>query len=111
MMNIGKMMQQAKAMQEKMKEMQEKMGYELVEGTSGGGMVKIIMTCKGNCNSVYIDESLLKADEKEVVEDLVKLAINDAKTKADTKVADATQKMMSDLGLPPGALGNGGLPF
>jgi hypothetical protein len=111
MMNIAKMMQQAKAMQEKMKVMQEQMGHELVEGSAGGGAVKITMTCKGNCNAVNIDPSLLKSEEKEVVEDLVKLAINDAKTKADTKVADATQKMMSDLGLPPGSLGNGGLPF
>ncbi len=110
-MNIMKMMQQAKAMQGKMQDMQAKMETVLVDGTAGSGLVKVVMTCKGNCVSIDINASLLKADEKEIIEDLLKAAINDAKTKADQKLADETQKMMSELGLPPGALGNGGLPF
>lgn len=111
-MNIVKMMQQAKVMQEKMAVMQEKMGLTLVEGTSGGGLVKITMTCKGVCESITLDPSILVASEKEMTEDLIKAAINDAKAKADAKMADETQKMMAELGLPPGALGaNGGLPF
>ncbi len=110
-MNIAKMMSQAKAMQEKMQVMQEKMGNVTVEGASGGGLVKVTMTCKGQCQSIALDDSLIKADEKEMLEDLLKAAINDAKSKADSKMADETQKMMSDLGLPPGALGGGGLPF
>jgi DNA-binding YbaB/EbfC family protein len=111
MMNIAKMMQQAKAMQEKMGTMQEKMASVVVEGTSGGGLVKISMTCKGQCQSISLDDALLK-DDKQVLEDLIKAAINDAKGKADAKLAEETQKMMSELGLPPGALGAaGGLPF
>lgn len=110
MMNIAKMMQQAKAMQEKMQVMQEEMSNVTVEGSSGGGLVKVIMTCKGQCTSLDIDPSILVASEKEVTEDLIKAAINDAKGKAETRMADETQKMMSDLGLPAGALG-GGLPF
>lgn len=111
-MNIAKMMQQAKAMQEKMALMQEKMGLTTVEGSSGGGMVKITMTCKGQCQSITLDPSILVASEKDMTEDLIKAAINDAKAKADAKMAEETQKMMSELGLPPGALGaNGGLPF
>ncbi len=110
-MNIAKMMQQAKAMQEKMQVMQQKMESVTVEGASGGGMVKVVMTCKGNCVSIAIDPSLMKADEREITEDLVKAAVNDARAKGEAKIAEETQKMMSDLGLPPGALGGGGLPF
>ncbi|PZO88546.1 MAG: YbaB/EbfC family nucleoid-associated protein [Micavibrio aeruginosavorus] len=110
-MNIAKMMQQAKAMQGKMADMQEKMGNVSVEGLSGGGLVKVTMTCKGQCQGISIDPSLLVADEKEVLEDLLKAALNDAKGKGDAKMAEETQKMMSDLGLPPGMLGGGGLPF
>lgn len=110
MMNIQKMMQQAKAMQDKMQVMQEQLANQTVDGEAGGGMVKVIMTCKGECKSITIDPSLMAADEKEVLEDLIKAALNNAKSKADSKLADETQKMMKDLGLPPGALG-GGLPF
>jgi len=108
-MNIAKMMQQAKAMQEKMQVMQEKMGGEIVEGSAGGGLVKVTLTCKGQCQGINLDASVVKADEKDMLEDLLKAAINDAKAKADSKMADETQKMMSDLGLPPGMAGN--LPF
>lgn len=110
-MNIAKMMQQAKAMQDKMQVMQEKMGGVLVEGASGGGVVKVVLTCKGQCHSVTLDPSVVVANDKDVLEDLLKAAINDAKSKADAKMAEETQKMMSDLGLPPGMLGSGGLPF
>lgn len=111
MMNIAKMMSQAKAMQEKMAVMQEKMGGMIVEGVSGGGLVKVVLTCKGQCQSISIDPSILVASEKEVVEDLIKAALNDAKAKGDAKMAEETQRMMAELGLPAGALGNGGLPF
>jgi DNA-binding YbaB/EbfC family protein len=107
MMNIQKMMQQAKAMQDKMQVMQEKLGGMTVEGTSGGGMVKITMTCKGECRALVIDPSILKPEEKDIAEDLIKAAINDAKAKADAKLADETQKMMSEMGLPAGVQ----LPF
>lgn len=113
-MNIMKMMGQAKAMQEKMAALQERMGHTLVDGTAGGGAVKITMTCKGNCQSVVLDPSILNASEKEMAEDLILAAINDAKAKADTMMADETQRMMKELGLPAGAmnaLNNGGLPF
>lgn len=110
MMNIQKMMQQAKAMQDKMQVMQEQLANQTVDGEAGGGMVKVTITCKGECKSITIDPSLMAADEKEVLEDLIKAALNNAKAKADGKLADETQKMMKDLGIPAGALG-GGLPF
>lgn len=109
-MNIQKMMQQAKAMQDKMQVMQEELAGQEVSGEAGGGMVKVTITCKGECRSIAIDPSLLTPEEKEVTEDLIKAALNNAKGKADARLAEETQKMMADLGLPPGALG-GGLPF
>ena len=101
-MNIAKMMQQAKEMQGKMEEMQAKMGDVEVQGESGGGLVKVTMTCKGELRSLDIDPSILVASEKEIVEDLIKAAINDAKAKADEKMADETSSMMGDMGLPAG---------
>ncbi len=106
-MNIAKMMQQAKVMQEKMQTMQEQLADIEVEGQSGGGLVKVTTTCKNDIRRVDIDPSLIVADEKEVLEDLIKAALNDAKSKADQKLADETQSMMGDLGLPAGAQ----LPF
>lgn len=110
-MNIAKMMSQAKAMQDKMQVLQEKMGDEIVEGASGGGVVKVSMSCKGHCQSITLDPSVVVADDKDMLEDLIKAAINDAKAKGDAKMADETQKMMAELGLPAGMLGKGGLPF
>ncbi|MEM8833871.1 MAG: YbaB/EbfC family nucleoid-associated protein [Pseudomonadota bacterium] len=102
-MNIAKMMQQAKVMQDKMQEMQEKLGEIEVQGTAGGGMVKVTMSCKGETRSVAIDPSLIDPSEKEVLEDLIKAALNDAKAKADQTMAEETQKMMEEMGLPAGA--------
>jgi len=100
-MNIAKMMQQAKVMQDKMQEMQEELGQIEVHGEAGGGLVKVTMTCKGELRGLDIDPSILVASEKEIVEDLIKAAIHDAKAKADQK------KMMGDMGLPEGVQ----LPF
>lgn len=108
-MNIAKMMQQAKAMQDKMQTMTAELEKVSVEGASGGGLVKVTMTCSGQCQSITIDPSLMVASEKEVLEDLLKAALNDAKAKGDSKKAAETQKMMSDLGLPAGMAGK--LPF
>ncbi|NCO03979.1 MAG: YbaB/EbfC family nucleoid-associated protein [Alphaproteobacteria bacterium] len=101
-MNIQKMMQQAKEMQTKMAQMQDKLGDIIVEGSAGGGLVKVSMSCKGDVKSIYIDPSILNPEEKEIAEDLIKAALNDAKSKADQTMADETQKMMSDMGLPAG---------
>ena len=107
MMDIAKMMQQAKTMQTKMQEMQEKMADVEVQGESGGGLVKVTITCKGETREITIDDSLVVPAEKEMLEDLVKAALNDAKSKADKTLAEETQKMMQELGIPPGTK----LPF
>ena len=101
-MDIQQMMQQAKVMQDKMQEMQEKLADVEVEGEAGGGLVKVVITCKGVCQSISIDDSTMDLNEKDVLEDLIKAALNDAKSKSDQKLAEETQKMMTELGIPPG---------
>jgi DNA-binding YbaB/EbfC family protein len=102
-MDIQQIMQQAQAMQTKMQEMQERLGETETEGTAGGGMVTIRATCKGEICSINIDDSLMKVEEKEMLEDLLKAAINDAKNNADSMLAEETQSMMKELGLPANA--------
>lgn len=108
-MNIQEMMKQAKIMQDKMAEMQERLGDVEVQGTAGGDMVKATITCKGEAKKIEISDSMMDLNEKEVLEDLVKAALNDAKMKADQKLAEETKKMMEELGIPAGAAG--GLPL
>ena len=73
-----------------------------VEGVSGGGLVKVKASAKGRIIAVDIDESLLSPSEKNMAEDLVAAAFNDARTKADAASAEAMSKMTSGLPLPPG---------
>ncbi len=108
-MDIQKMMQQAKVMQDKMQAMQEKLGEVEVEGAAGGGVVNVTATCKGDIRAIKIDDSMMDLNEKEVLEDLIKAALNDAKAKADLKLAEETKAMMEEMGLPAGAAGS--LPF
>lgn len=107
MMNFQKMMQQAQQMQFKLQEMQEKLADIEVEGESGGGLVKARMTCKGEMMGLHIDPSLLGGQDKEVVEDLIVAAINNANQAKDDRVKSETQAMMEALGLPAGSQ----LPF
>ena len=110
MLNMASMMKKAQDMKQKMEELQKELGKEEVTGTSGAGLVTIVMTCKGAVKSLNIDPTLINKDDSEVMEDLIVAAMNDARQKADAKMSEETQKAMSDLGLPPGAL-DGGLPF
>lgn len=102
MFNMQQMMAKAQAMQKKMEEVQQRAGEIEVEGQAGGGVVKVVMTCKGEMRSVTIDASLVVADEKDMLEDLIKAACNDARAKADVKMAEETQGAMGSMGLPPG---------
>lgn len=111
MFNIQQMMQKAQTMQKKMAALQEELSGVEVEGQSGAGLVKVVMTCKGQMRSLTIDPSLINPAEKDILEDMIKAACNDARTKADQKMADETQKAMAGMGIPPGMLGGGGLPF
>ena len=102
MNNFNDMMKKAQEMQKKMQEMQESLSNLEVEGTSGGGIVKIIMNCKNEVKKIDIDPSIIKNDEKEVMEDLIIAALNDAKSKAEEKSQEEMKKLTGGLGLPPG---------
>ena len=101
-MDIMKMMKQAKAMQDKMQDMQASMADETAEGVAGGGMVTVTLSGKGDMTALKIDPSLLAPDEGEILEDLIIAAHNDARAKVEAMMAEKTQEMMSGLGLPPG---------
>lgn len=101
-MNIQKMMKQAQEMQNKIAEMQAKLEEEETEGSSGGGMVLVIVNGKGTAKKVTLDKSLLVPDDKEMLEDLIVAAFNDAKNKVEATVSDKMAKLTSGLGLPPG---------
>ena len=98
---LGNLMKQAQRMQEELQKAQEQLANEEVTGESGGGMVKVVMNGKHEVRRVEIDPSLM-ADDKEMLEDLVAAAMNDAVH----RVADKMQQSMSDLTaglpLPPG---------
>ena len=94
-------MKQAQQMQENMKKVQEELASTEVEGQSGAGMVKIIMTCKHDVKRVTIDQSLL-ADDKDMLEDLVAAAMNDAVRKVEATVQEKMAGVTAGLPLPPG---------
>ena len=99
--NIGNMMKQAQLVQENMKQMQEKLATIEVEGQSGAGMVKVVMTCRHDVKSVSIDDSLV-GDDKEMLEDLVAAAFNDAVRRVESTTQAKMAELSSGLGLPPG---------
>ncbi|MGB5903094.1 MAG: YbaB/EbfC family nucleoid-associated protein [Xanthobacteraceae bacterium] len=99
------MMKQAAQLQSKMKAMQDELDHVEVEGISGGGMVTVRMTAKMEVKAISIDPSLLKAEEREIVEDLIVTACNDARRKAEVAMQEKMQALTGGLGLPPGLLG------
>ncbi|MGD9472934.1 MAG: YbaB/EbfC family nucleoid-associated protein [Novosphingobium sp.] len=94
--------QAAETIQKQMTEAQAKLDSIEVEGVSGGGMVKIRCTAKGRVVGVAIDDSLMNPAEKQMLEDLVAAAFNDARSKADQVSGEEMAKMQQGLGLPPG---------
>ena len=99
--NLGNMMKQAQMMQENMRKMQENLASIEVEGQSGAGMVTVIMTCRHDVKRVNIDSSLI-GDDKEMLEDLVTAAFNDAVRKVETTTQEKMSALTSGMGLPPG---------
>ena len=98
---IGGLMKQAQQMQENMKRMQEQLATIEVEGQSGAGMVKVVMTCRYDVKRVTIDDSLLK-DDKEMLEDLLAAAVNDAVRRVETTTQEKMGGMTAGMGLPAG---------
>ena len=107
MPNLDDIMKMAQEAQAKLMQAQEDLDKVEVEGTSGGGMVRIRASAKGRIVSVEIDPSLLAPSEKQMVEDLVAAAINDARAKADVAAQEAMREATGGLQLPPGVK----LPF
>tara|TARA_B100000073_G_scaffold177510_1_gene146956 strand:- start:143 stop:466 length:324 start_codon:yes stop_codon:yes gene_type:complete len=102
MVNFGNMMKQAQQLQKKMAEAQDKLNDIEVEGLSGGGLVKVIANAKGQIKRLSIDQSLLKPEEKEILEDLVVAAINDSKQKGEAAAQEEMKSLTGGLPLPPG---------
>jgi len=96
------MMKQAAQLQSKMQAMQEELGQVEVEGISGGGLVAVRMTAKMEVKAVKIDPSLMRADEREILEDLLVSALSDARRKAEAAMQEKMQALTGGLGLPPG---------
>ncbi len=92
----------AETIQSQMGDAQAKLDSIEVEGTAGGGLVKVRGTARGRILGVSIDDSLMKPEEKQMVEDLVAAAFNDARGKADRVSGEEMQKIQSGMGLPPG---------
>ena len=96
------MMKQAAQLKSKMEAMQAEMDQTEVEGTSGGGLVTVKLSAKGDMKHIQIDPSLMKAEEKEIVEDLIVAAHADARRKADALMQDKMKDLTGGLPIPPG---------
>jgi len=98
---IGNLMKQAQLMQENMKKLQEQLAVMEVEGQAGSGLVKVVMTGRHEVKRVTIDPKLL-ADDREMLEDLVAAAVNDAARKVDATTQERMAGVTAGLPLPPG---------
>jgi DNA-binding YbaB/EbfC family protein len=98
---LAGLMKQAQAMQDNMKKAQDELALMEVEGQSGAGLVKVTMTCKHDVKRVVIDPSLL-ADDKDMLEDLVAAAMNDAVRRAEAVSTEKMGKLTAGMPLPPG---------
>ncbi|MGA7804697.1 YbaB/EbfC family nucleoid-associated protein [Bradyrhizobium sp.] len=102
MPDILGMMKQAAQLQSKMQAMQDELGLIEVEGMSGGGLVSVRMSAKMEVKAIKIDPSLMKAEEREILEDLLVTACGDARRKAEVAMQEKMQALTGGLGLPPG---------
>jgi DNA-binding YbaB/EbfC family protein len=101
-MDIMGLMKKAQAVQAKMKDVQEELERLEVEGQSGGGMVKVTLTAKGQMKAIPLDPSLMKPEDREMAEDLIIAAYADARGKADRLMEEKMQAVTAGLPLPPG---------
>jgi DNA-binding YbaB/EbfC family protein len=102
MRDLMGLMKQAQAMQEKMQALQAELERIEVEGQSGGGMVTVTLGAKGQLRAIKIDDQLLKPEEKEILEDLILTAHDEARKKAERLVEEKMKGMTAGLPLPPG---------
>jgi DNA-binding YbaB/EbfC family protein len=102
MKNLSDLMKQAGALKERMEVAQRKLEETEIEGVSGGGLVRVTLSGKGDLKRIKIDPSLLVPDDVEILEDIVIAAHADARAKLERHTADEMGRMTSSLGLPPG---------
>ncbi len=102
MKNFAEMMKQAQQLQGRMADMQAELERTLIEGRSGGGMVTVTLSGKGDMSALKIDPSLLKPEEAEILEDLIVAAHNDAKAKVEAAMKEKMKGLTGGLPLPPG---------
>lgn len=102
MKNMFDIMKQAQQLQSRMQDLQTELEAAEVEGRAGGGLVAVTMSGKGEVKKVSIDPSLMKEDEREVLEDLMVAACADAKTKAEAMAAEKMKAVTGGLPIPPG---------
>jgi nucleoid-associated protein EbfC len=107
MKNLADIMKQVSTMQARMGDMQKKLEGLSVTGQSGGGLVKVVMNGKSSVDSISIDPTLMKPEEREILEDLLVAALSDAKSKAEVLAAEEMKTLTGGLPLPPGM----NLPF
>lgn len=100
MTNINQLMKQAQQMQSKMAALQEELAGIIVDGQSGGGLVRVSLTAKGDIKTVVIDPTLLVPAEKEILEDLIVAALNDGRQKAESKTASEMAKITGGMSIP-----------
>jgi nucleoid-associated protein EbfC len=98
---LAGLMKQAQQMQDNMKRLQDELAIVEVEGQSGAGLVKVVMTCRHEVKRVTIDPSLL-SDDKDMLEDLVTAAVNDAVRKAEVTTQEKMSSITAGMPLPPG---------
>jgi DNA-binding YbaB/EbfC family protein len=101
-MDIKSLMRQAQEVQKKMQKIQEELATKEYEGSSGGGMVKVVIIGSGLVQKVFIDPSLVNKEEKEILEDLIIAAFNDAKKKSDDGSNDSIRAATNGMPLPAG---------
>lgn len=99
---MADMFKQAQELQKKMTEAQDKLDDITIEGSSGAGMVKVIMSAKGEVKSIVIDPSIIKPEEIDILQDLIVSAVNDAKQKAEEASAQEMEKLTGGFSLPAG---------
>ncbi len=99
---LAGLMKQAQTMQDNMKKMQDQLALIEVEGNSGAGMVKVVMTCRNEVKRITIDPSMMVPDDKDLLEDLVAAAVNDALRKAEETSQQKMSGVTAGLPLPPG---------
>jgi DNA-binding YbaB/EbfC family protein len=102
MKDLMKMMQQAQEIQGRMQQLQDDLANLEVEGQSGAGLVKVKLNGKGDVRAIKIDQSLIKPEETEILEDLIVAALQDAKSKVEAAVQAKMQEITGGLALPPG---------